>query len=132
VASRRVCFTAIGLRAFYPCHWSNESIAAAWDVGDEPCAVPAIAQHLPQGSDMHAKRRFVDMGFGPGAGYQLVLADYVSGSLDQCDQQVEGSTAKPHWSVIFEQRPRRRHKPERTERETFVRHRIAPRRWPAD
>jgi hypothetical protein len=48
----------------------------------------AIPQYPAQNADLEFEIAFLDKGAGPGAGHQLVLADDLSRTLDQGDQDI--------------------------------------------
>jgi hypothetical protein len=71
----------------------------------------AVAQDLAKGANVDPEIGFLDEGSWPDTGYQLILADKLSSSLDQRDQDVECATTQAKRLVALEQHPPRRNKP---------------------
>ncbi len=66
---------------------------------------------------MDRKIAFHDDGIGPNAGHQLLPGDRLAGPLDQCDEDVPGTTAEAHKLIAFQQKALLRKDVERAEQD---------------
>src|SRR5262249_4236946 len=64
-----------------------------------------IAEHPAQGCDVDAQIGLFDMDVRPDQIHQIVLADHLSASLDQCDQDLHGAAAEVQRTVALEEDP---------------------------
>ena len=93
----------------------NEAIASTRYIRNVAVAGSAVAQDLAKGTNMDPEIGLLDKGAWPDTGHQLILADKLSSSLDQRDQDVERATTRAKRLVALEQHPPRRNKPKTPE-----------------
>ena len=98
----------------------NEAIASTRHIRNVAMAGSAVAQDLAKGTNMDPQIGLLDEGAWPDTGHQLILADKLSSSLDQGDQDVERATTQPKRLVALEQHPPRRNKPKTPECQRFL------------
>ena len=103
-------------------HRCDKGVAAAGVVGDIASARSAIPKRVPQRRDMDAQGAVIDDRIRPGAGDQLFLGDHFAGVLDQCDQNIERTTAEAQRLPVVKQHSLRRDQPERSEDKGLVIH----------
>ena len=98
----------------------NEAIASTRYIRNVAVAGSAVAQDLAKGTNMDPEIGLLDEGAWPDTGQQLILADKLSSSLDQRDQDIERTTTQTKRLVGFEQHPPRRNKPKTPECQRFL------------
>jgi hypothetical protein len=98
----------------------DEAIAAAGNGRYVAIARLAIAEGPAQRGHMDAEIAFLDEGVGPDAGDQLVLADQLTGALDQDGEDVERAATESQRLFAFEQELLRRKQAEGTERDRVI------------
>ena len=96
---------AAGLRWFIDAYGRDEIIAPSYHGDDVTIAALAVAEGPAQGADLNLQVRLFDECLRPGASDQFVLADHLTGALDQKGENVEGAAAEPHRPVALEQKP---------------------------
>jgi hypothetical protein len=95
--------------------WGNEALAASGDIYNEPVAIAPIAQRATQRGNMNSKIGRLDKYVGPNPAHQFVLADQLTCSLKQHNQDFQSATPKAHRLIAFEQKKMRREQAERPE-----------------
>jgi hypothetical protein len=63
-------------------------------------AASFIAQKLPQCGDVDSQIGFLNEGIRPNPLQQLFLAEQVFSALDERDQEIERTAAKPKWFAV--------------------------------
>src|SRR6478672_563819 len=106
-----------GLRWLLTTHRGDETVASSWNGDDVAMAAMAVAEGAAQSAHLNLQVRFFDVCSRPDSGDQLLLADYLSGTLDQGGKNVEGAAAEPHLFVALKQKPLLRVERERTKRD---------------
>ena len=114
-----------GLRWLLTTHGGDETVASSWNGDDVAMAAMAVAEGAAQSAHLNLQVRFFDVCLRPGSGDQLLLADYLSGTLDQRGKNVEGAAAEPHLPVALKQKPLLRVERERTKRDDAFVHKDA-------
>src|SRR5712675_1759594 len=80
----------------------DETVAAARHVRHIACAARSLLpKRLAQRRDMKAKAALIDHKIRPDFCDQLLLADHFGWALDESDQNVESSAAKPNPNAVF-------------------------------
>jgi hypothetical protein len=94
---------------------ANELVSPPGDIDDEPIPVASITQRAPQCRNMDGQIGRLDKDIGPNAIHQFLLADQLTWSFKQRDQDFQSATPKAHWLVAFEQKKLGREQAERPE-----------------
>jgi hypothetical protein len=72
----------------------DEAVAPARDIDDEAAGRSVVSQRTAERLDVRAQIGVVDERFWPRRRYQLVLADDLSGVIDQREKKIESAAAK--------------------------------------
>jgi len=86
----------------------DEAVAAPWNIYNESVAITPVAQHAAQCRDMDGEVCRLDKYVRPNPIHQLFLADQLTGSFKQNNQDFQSATSKVYWFVTFEQKKLRR------------------------
>src|SRR5277367_1016623 len=105
----------------------DEIVAPPYDSGDVAIVALSVAEGTTQITDLYLQVGFFDERLRPGSGDQLLLADDLAGTFDQCRQDVEGAAAEPHWLVALQQQPLSCKEPIWAKRDRSCVHGAAPR-----
>jgi len=105
-----------GIRLVAHLDWGDEAVAAPDDIYNEPVATAPIAQRAPQRGNMDRKVGRLDKYVGPNPTHQFLLADQLTRSFKQHDQNFQRATPKVYRLVALEQKKLCREQAERPER----------------
>jgi hypothetical protein len=86
----------------------DEAVAASGDVDDEPMPIPTITQRATQRRHMDREVARLDENIGPNASHQIMLADQLTASFKQSDQDFQSSASESYGLVALPQEKLRR------------------------
>src|SRR5262245_7336295 len=96
---------------------SDEAVAAAGNVRDVAVARLAIAQGATERGDMDPEIAVFDERVGPDPTHQLLIAQELTGALNERRQDLAGATAEVNGFVAIEKQLSRWNEPEGPERD---------------
>src|SRR3981189_1568714 len=79
----------------------DKTVAAPRHIGHIACARSPLPKRLAQRQDMKAKVALIDQKARPHPCEQLLLGNYLRWALDEGDENVESSAAKPNPDALF-------------------------------
>src|ERR1700730_4749953 len=83
---------------------ANELVAPAGDINYEPISVSSVTQRATQCRNMDGQILRPNRDIGPNARHQILLADQLTRTLAQNNQDFQRATSERYWLVAFQQK----------------------------